>query len=136
MRSSARRIVVWMTAITPRALFRVDAVGATVSATALGVFAAWFWPVLGMPRGTLMVLAALPVVFIAYDLVCLAGPRADRPAALRPIAMMNLGYCAVSAAMLGIHAPVLTTLGWLYFGGELLIVTGLASVQWRRAARP
>lgn len=117
----------------PRTLLRIDAAGASISAGALGTFAGWFWWVVGMPRDVLAMLAALPLVFVLYDLICLRTDRADRPASLRPIAAANLGYCALSATMLGIHARSLTALGWAYFVGEVAIVTGLAIVQLRRA---
>lgn len=118
----------------PRRLLALDAAGALLSAVLLGGVVARWEALFGMPRDTVLLLAALPVGFLLYDLACLGTGRADRPAALLPIAALNAGYCAFSVGMMVRHAGALTPLGWAWFGGEVAIVITLAAIQ-ARAAR-
>ena len=121
--------------LRPATLFRIDVIGAAVSCLALGLLLPQLQPHIGMPAQALHVLAAIPIAFVVYDLACLATRRAERAAWLRPIALANLGYCAISAGFLVRHRDELAPLGWAYFVIEIAIVLALATVE-LRAARP
>ncbi len=114
-----------------RRLFVIDLLGALASAVLLGVVLPRFEPLFGMPQAALHVLAALPLLFACYSLACLVTRRAHKARLLRPLAILNAGYCVVSVVYVVMHASALRPLGWLYFGGELAIVLALAALEWR-----
>lgn len=118
----------------PRRLFLLDGGGALLSALLLGLVLPSIQPLIGMPVKVLYLLAALPVGFAVYDILCYL--RQDlRPAPwLRGIAFANLGYCVLSIGMLVHHFPQLTALGVAYFVGECVIVVAIAYLELRTAA--
>lgn len=119
--------------IQTRTLFIVDAVGAAISALILGVVLMRFDHIFGMPREALIVLAAIPAAYLVYDLVCLATKRAQQARFMLIIALLNLGYCCISALFAFQNARSLTTVGWAYFVGEILLVFALAFTELRAA---
>lgn len=123
-----------MKTVRPQTLFIIDAAGAALSAFMLGVVLMRLESVFGMPSSALTVLAALPVGFLVFDLFCLATKRAEHARFLLYIGLFNLAYCCVSVGYIFRHIRDLTTLGWLYFIVEVLLVLGLAVVELRAAA--
>jgi hypothetical protein len=119
----------------PRRVFLMDGLGAVVSALALGVGLPAIQPLIGMPREVLSLLAAIPVGYAVYSLGCAARLPAKWPNWLRGIALLNAGYAGFSVAMLAVHAAQIQPLGWAYFVGEILLLAGLAPLEWRIAAR-
>ena len=122
-------------AARPRRLLLVDAAGALLSAVLLGLVLPQTSALWGMPRAALYFLALWPCLFLLYDLGVWRRRGPVRPWHVRLIAGANLGYCLLSMGLLWQHAASLTVLGWAYFGGELLLVIGLAWVEWRVAGR-
>lgn len=122
--------------LTPRQLFRLDALGALLTALLLGVVLPAFQPLFGMPVNVLHVLAGIAVVFFLYSLSChfRAGEK-WRPL-LRAIALANLAYCFLTMGLVVYWWEQLTVLGVLYFVGEAGIVLGLAGVELKMVARP
>jgi hypothetical protein len=124
--------------LSPRALFLVDGVGALVTALLVGVVLPTLGELIGMPRPILRALALTAAVYAAYSLTCAAMRPTRWPACLRAIALANVGYCLVTAAVLGRFAAALHVLDWLYFVGEIVLVGALATWELRvaRAATP
>lgn len=120
---------------TPRSLFLIDGAGALFSAFMLGVVLVQLDPLFGMPVEALYILAAFPVGFALYDAICYWGIKGNPSFFLKGIALINIGYCGLSVAFLSQHYERLTTLGWLYFMGELLIVLFLSGVEWTVAKK-
>jgi hypothetical protein len=97
----------------------IDGTGAIISAISLGMISK-FQPHFGMPVLELRILIYCACCFAIYSLSAyFLGDKKWR----------NLLYCVVSIIFLGINASRLTTLGWLYFIPEVIIVGGLAILE-------
>lgn len=119
----------------PRRVFLMDGLGAVVSALALGVGLPAVQPLIGMPREVLLFLAAIPVGYAIYSFGCAARLPVKWPSWLRGIAKLNAAYAGLSVALLAAHAAQIQPLGWAYFVGEILLLSGLAPLEWKVAAR-
>jgi hypothetical protein len=113
----------------PKRLFAIDGAGALLSAFLLGVVLVRFQSVFGIPRSTLVLLAALPCLFALVDLWVVVGVRRGFDRWLRRIAVANLGYCGLSLGLAFAHREVITLWGWAYIVGEVGIVAALAVVE-------
>ena len=120
---------------SPRNLLVIDGLGALLSAFLLGIVLVHYEALFGMPKNSLYVLASLPCVFVTYDLVAYFQPPKRWAKFLKGIAWANLLYCGLSLGFALYHAQQLTTLGWLYFLGEMLIVTALAMLELKVAGK-
>lgn len=119
----------------PKRLFLIDGIGALVSALMLGIVLVRYESFFGMPGSALILLAAAPIGFALYDVVSYLTASQHTGILLKGISLLNVGYCGFSIALLTRHADQLTTWGWLYFIGELLIVLTLAGIEWNAAKR-
>lgn len=128
-----RPVLVERLARTPHALFLVDGVGALVTAVLVGVVLPTLGEHIGTPRPVLRVLALTAAVFAAYSLACAATRPTRWPGYLRGIALANAGYCLVTAALLVRFSATLHALDWLYFVGEIVVVSALATLELRVA---
>jgi FtsH-binding integral membrane protein len=117
----------------PRTLFLVDGVGALVTALLVGVVLPALGELIGTPRPVLRALALTAAVFAAYSPTCAATRPMRWPGYLRGIALANLGYCLVTAALLIRFSATLHTLDWLYFAGEIVVMCALVTVELRVA---
>ena len=118
-----------------RSLFLIDGLGALLSAFLLGVVLVRLESSFGMPSQTLYLLASIPCVFIIYDLVCYFQIAKNWAILLRTIATMNLIYCIISIAMIISHYQELTTLGWIYFLLEIVIIILLVVIEFKTATQ-
>jgi hypothetical protein len=118
----------------PRRVFVLDGVGALVSAVILGLVLPPFDEALGTTRSALHALAALPVAFALYDLVCWAARVRWWRAAVRGIATANLLYPVFSAVTLWNDQVPLTGLGIAYFTAESATLWAIAALEYRVAA--
>ncbi|MEL6393468.1 MAG: hypothetical protein AAFR97_12010, partial [Bacteroidota bacterium] len=53
--------------------------------------------------------------------------------AMKTISVLNFGYCLVSIGFLAYYFARITSLGWAYFLGEILIVSALAYIEFKAA---
>ena len=121
--------------LNPRRLFLIDGFGAILSAFLLGIVMTRYESTFGMPRETLYFLASLPCVFAVYDFFCyLLVAESWRPY-LNIIAIANLIYCCISIGFLFYHYQKLTSLGWIYFLLEVIIIIILVIVELKTAAQ-
>jgi FtsH-binding integral membrane protein len=118
---------------TPRTLFFLDGVGALVTALLVGVVLPTLGEHIGTPRPVLRALALTAAVFAAYSLTCAATRPTRWPGYLRGIALANAGYCVVTVALLIRFSATLHALDWLYFVGEIVVVSALARLELRVA---
>ena len=121
--------------INPQKLFLIDGLGALLSAFLLGVILVKFENIFGMPRKTLYFLAFLPCVFAIYDLYSYLQTRKNQGLFLKIIATANLAYCFISIGAAFHHRQQLTSLGWIYFLFEILIIIVLVIIELKVAAR-
>ena len=117
----------------PRTVFLVDGVGALVTALLVGAVLPTLREYIGMPRPMLRALALIAAVFAAYSLTCAATPPRRWPIYLRGIALANAAYCLVTAALLIRFAALLQVLDFLYFVGEIVVLSTLVALELRVA---
>ena len=119
--------------VNPKKLFLIDALGATVSAILLGVVLVKLERVFGIPVNTLYFLAALPILFILYDLFCLTKNKNDLGPFLKLIAVVNIAYCCLSIGLAIYHLKTITIFGYLYISIEVIITFTLAVFEYKIA---
>ena len=107
----------------------IDAVGALISAIMLGVILVRFEYLIGMPQNVLYLLAAIPSVFLIYDLISYAVDNANHRVLLRIIAFANLGYTLISGGLVYQHIVQLKVLGLVYFASEIIILIVLVRFE-------
>ena len=118
-----------------KSLFLLDAVGAIVSAFFLGVVLVYFQPYIGKPTKILYLLAAIPCVFLIYDLLCYFYVKHEWPHYLKGIAFANLAYCLLSIGSIVYYYKDLTTLGLSYFILEILVIFVVVYLELKAASK-
>lgn len=110
-------------------MFFIDSLGALLSALLLGIVLVRFDDVFGMPVRVLYPLAAIALAFCLYSLACYLLVRKKAKPYLQLIAVLNLLYCLLTIILLYYHHSMLSVLGYLYFIGEIIIITVLAYIE-------
>ena len=119
--------------MTLRALFSstaillIDGIGAALTALGVGVVLPALQPWFGLPVVVLRGLGGVALGFAIFSLGRHFSKTASA-ASVRHIAMANLAYCVVTAALLVVYSSHVTVLACVYFIGEMLIVVALS---WR-----
>lgn len=108
--------------LTRNRIFFVDALGAVLSATMLGIVLPGFVAVFGMPAHALYPLAAMATCFAFYSFACHLLKPNRWQIFLRIVASLNLGYCMVSMTLMYVFWGSLTGWGVLYFVLEKIVV--------------
>lgn len=114
-------------------LLRLDAVGALLSAVALGAVLPRWPGLVGMPTRVLWALSAMAWVMSVHSWWSARRAAAGLPHRLRIVAALNAGYCALTLGLVVWHAASLAWLGYAYFLGEAAIILVLASIEWGQA---
>lgn len=122
-----------MMSISARKLFLLDALGASLSAVLLGGALTTFYSSFGMPVPKLYILAAMAATLAVYSFWNYFVFPQNWRLFLRIIALANCFYCGFTLSLVIRNFSELTTLGRAYFIGELLIVLGLATVEYRKS---
>ncbi len=112
-------------------MFRIDGLGALVSAGLLGVVLPAFQPYIGLPRPVLYLLAGLALVLATYSGICAYRSPLRRRLWLGLIMAANLAYCALTVGLMVAFAAALEPLGFVYFAGEVAVILALVSFEWR-----
>jgi hypothetical protein len=118
-----------LTQLPARTLFLIDGFGAMVSIFMLGFVWMNNQPLIGMPVEVLRILASIPCLFAIYSFACRFIVRGNVAPLLKWIAIANLMYCLVSAALVLLFFAEMTGLGIAYFIAEIAIVVALARVE-------
>jgi hypothetical protein len=126
------RIILWGKQ-NPKAFFRIDGIGAIISAVLLGLVLVEFEVLLGIPKNTLYFLALLPCLFALYDFYCYVRIDKKTKLFLKGIALMNVLYCFLSIGLAFYHRNSVTHWGWVYIIVESIIVVSLAIVEFKIA---
>lgn len=113
----------------PRKLLLTDAAGAAFSALMLGIVLVSFQPYFGIPVHILYLLAALPIGFLAFDLICVFWIAALSGQIFKIIGWLNSAYCLLSISLLILHIDQITALGLLYVIGEIIIVSLISLIE-------
>ena len=116
-------------------IFLLDAVGAAVSLVLLFLLYT-FDEYFGMPKSVLQSFIAVAAVFMIYSASVYILKPTSWKFYLKIIAMLNIGYCLLTAYRVYQHSNSITTLGCLYFIGEIAVILLLAFFELRIAYRP
>ena len=119
----------------PKKLFKIDGVGAILSAALLGIVLVELESVFGIPKSTLYFLAFLPCLFTVYDFYCYFKIDNNLGSFIKVIAITNLIYCCLSIGLATYHSEEIKILGWAYILIEIAIVSGLSIIELKVAKR-
>ncbi len=111
----------------------IDGIGAMISTILLGVVLVELEQYIGMPSEVLYPLAGVALVFAAYSLGCYLFVQIISSTHIRIIACANLAYCTLTAYLVVDLLDQLTTLGVVYFIGEMVVIIGLAILELKTA---
>lgn len=110
----------------PYQLFKLDAIGAIVTAFMLGVVLVRFQSFFGISIEILRLLSIIPCLYFIYSIFCFwRKPKNWRPY-LKGIAFANLAYCLLTLGLMIFYSENFTALGYLYFIGEIIIIAVLS----------
>jgi hypothetical protein len=122
-------VTAFLQTLTPRTVFLLDAAGAFFSIILLALVLPAIESVIGMPYRVLYMLAGLAGVLLAISTACyIFAGRRWKPL-LVAIALGNLAYCLLTAAAIVWFNGDLTTIGKVYFAGEIVIIFSIASFE-------
>ncbi len=116
-------------------MFLIDGLGALVSALLLGIVLVQFNDLFGMPVKVLYPLADIALAFCVYSLACYLLVKKKAKPYLQLIAVLNLLYCLLTIILVFYHHNTLSVLGYLYFVGEIIIITLLAYIEFSVAGK-
>ena len=120
----------------PGLIFVVDGLGAALSASIfLLLILLDYAHIFGIPKQVLLWLAVLPIGFALFDLSCLVREKFRTTSKIVVIAILNIGYCILSMVLICFHMNSVTSIGWLYFVSEVILVLGLAIFELKVAKR-
>lgn len=118
----------------PKKLFLIDCLGALISAFLLGVVLVLFEEFIGMPKEVLYYLALIACIFAVYSFFCYFHFPNNWQPFMKAIAIANLLYCLTTIGLVIYFYSQLTTLGAMYFLGELAIIIALISLELKTAS--
>lgn len=117
----------------PKRLFLADAMGALLTAFLNFVVIAKLESTFGMPKNMLYYLGAAALLFAVYSLSCHFFTPSNPGRFIFVIATANILYCILTALLLfNFHASI-TIVGWLYFIGEIFLISGIAGIEFKAA---
>lgn len=118
-----------------KSCFRIDALGALLSAIILGLIMPAFQSFFGIPFKVLYILAGLPLLLVLYDLVALKAKEKNQLTMLKGIALLNVLYSLISILLAVWHFNAIRFWGRAYLLGEIIVVLLLAAYEWFLAQR-
>ncbi|MDX2070838.1 MAG: hypothetical protein SFV55_20585 [Haliscomenobacter sp.] len=119
----------------PKLVFLLDCLGALLSAFLLGVALPSFQPIFGMPNEILYGLAALACLFAIYSFWNYRWFKENWRPYLRGIAIVNLLYCCLTAALVIYFRQELTKWGFLYFLQEMVVIMVVVGLEFKIITR-
>lgn len=113
----------------PKHLFVLDGIGALLSAFLLGYILVELETIFGIPKSTLYLLAAFPLIFALVDFYSYHKKKIIVTKFMGLIACMNMLYCGLSLLSAIYHQQTITVWGISYISGEIIIVMILALTE-------
>jgi hypothetical protein len=121
--------------LDPKKRFLLDATGGVVSALLLGGVLTRFKTIIGMPREILSFLLAMACMYAIYLFVCYWRFNEDWKPYMKVIVLANLCYCCLTTGLVVYFRQELTTLGFIYFLLEVVVILALVSAKWRTVVK-
>ncbi|HAS38946.1 MAG TPA: hypothetical protein DCS93_00635 [Microscillaceae bacterium] len=119
--------------ISPKKLFLIDGLGAFLTAFTTGVILANLEAHIGMPKNVLYPLAVIACFFAVYSFWNHLQMVPNWPMFMNIIAIANLVYCSLTLGLAIYHRATVTSLGFAYFGLEVVVVVSLAIFELKTA---
>ncbi len=116
---------------TPKQFLLIDGIGALVTIFFLGIVLVHYEPYFGMPKTILYGLVVAPGIFALYSFSGYFFLKSTWAKYLRVVALGNLAYCVATSYLIFCYYANLTSLGLLYFIGEILVILILVWFEWR-----
>ena len=113
----------------PKKLFLIDSIGALTTAFLLFIVLRNFNEYFGMPERISTYLAVIAVCFCIYSTTCFFVIKAKWTTFIKGISIANLLYCILTIGLIIFYHPQLTTIGIVYFLGEIAIICGLVYIE-------
>jgi len=114
----------------PRRLLWVDCTAGALAGAAMFVLSGWLSSLYALPRGLLVFMGAVNLLYAAYSLSL--AVRARRPKDLvNLLVFANGAWAAVCLGWAGVFAETASLFGFAHLIGEALFVGGLAGLEWR-----
>ncbi len=113
----------------PRKLFLVDSLGALLTAFLLGIVLTRFTEEMGIPEKMLYPLCIIALVYVVYSMVCFFLIGKNWRPFLQVIAIANIFYCLLTMGCVFFFFETITIWGWVYFGGEFMVIGSLVYVE-------
>lgn len=114
---------------TPRTLFLLDGLGATLTTFSLFFILRHFYDHFGMPTYILTYLSIIGLVYCAYSMSCYFLLKGNWTPFLRAISIGNLLYCVLTMVLIYYYFNDLTRLGLTYFLLEVSIIVLLVYIE-------
>ena len=113
--------------ISPRNVFLFDGIGAMASLT-FHLIIAFCESIFGMPIQAVLALAIFPVLLMPFSFFHFFRFPQDWKPILKIIISSNLIFCIVSIGVVAYYFDLLTSLGLIYFIGEVIVVLTLVAL--------
>jgi len=113
----------------PKNLFLVDSIGAFLSTVLLFIIIFFFEQEFGLPKEALYLFLGIACLSTIYSIYCFHYIDKQPRIFLRIIAISNLLYCLLMVLFLLVFFNSVTTIGYLYFFFEIIIVSFLAYIE-------
>ncbi len=116
----------------PKKIFLIDALGALFTCVLLIVIQTKLKFYFGMPVKTLTILSIIAFALFWYSTACFTlFQKINWKQHLKRIARANLIYCGLTFVLLVYNYKIITPLDWIYFFGEIIIISFLVSIELR-----
>lgn len=116
-------------------IFLIDGIGALLTAFLLLVFIRSMPHVFGVPAALIFSLAATAGIFAIYSFSCHFVFKTKKPIFLRILAILNMLYCMATTIFALLLNESTTTVGVIYFTGEILLILSLSYLEFRLAQK-
>ena len=118
---------------SPRQVFLADAFGALLTTLTLSLILVQVKSHLGIDATTLYTLASFAAILFLYSSTVFVVKPLNWLPFLRIIALANMVYCPITFALLWEIHEELTTLAYVYFVGEAMLIMSIALAEWEYA---
>ena len=115
----------------PKKMFLLDAAGAFISSTMLGIVLPHYSNSIGLSQNLLHYLAMGAAFFFFYSFYCSICVNEEWPKFLLIIIILNSLYCFITIGLIGFHLDSVKILGLIYFLIEIILVLIIVYLEWK-----
>ena len=119
----------YLNELSPKRVFLIDGIGASVTSISYAAILAFFRPNFGFSLEMCLALFSMALIFACYSLVFAWINYGKWRSFLRIIAVANLLFCSVALGFMIWKFEKITILGKVYIVAESLLVTCIAMFE-------